>query len=187
MRKLPEDIQDIISSSERSDTFHTIMKKHELTVAQIATVADTLAPVTFGLMLPKDLPLELRRALPTLESTKVDAIVADINTMMLAPIRMHVMEAAHEAKTSLIAPVAPIQSPAAVQTPPPAATSIPRTLGADLTQVKMGGTFRLPPDSVSIKAPVTPTATAPVAKPTPTAPVQDGKYASADPYREPTN
>ncbi len=184
LRKLPQDIQDIVMSPDQSEAFHTIMKKNELTVAQIAAVADTLAPITFGLMLPKELPSELRRALPMLESTKVDALVADINTMMLAPIRMHVMEAAHDAKTPLVAPTAPTQAPAAVQTPPPAAASISRTLGADMTQVKMGGTFRLAPDSVTVKAPVE---TPAVPKPTPSAPVRDGKYAAVDPYREPTN
>lgn len=182
LRKLPQDIQDIIMSEERSDAFHTIMKKNELTVAQIAAVADTLAPITFGLMLPKELPSELRRALPMLESSKVDAIVADINTMLLAPIRMHVMEAAHDAKAPS-APTAPIQAPAAVQTPPPAMASVSRTLGADMTQVKMDGTFRLAPDSVTVKAPVE---TPAVPKPTPSAPVRDGKYAAVDPYREPT-
>lgn len=180
MQKLPQDIQDIIMSTERSEAFHTIMKKHELTVAQIAAVADTLAPITFGLVLPKELPSELRRALPMLESAKVDALVADINTLLLAPIRMHVIGAAHEVK----APTAPLQAPAAVQTPPPA---IPRTLGADMTQVKMSGTFHLPPDSVTVKAPTTAVATPAIPKPLPTAPVRDGKYAAVDPYREPTN
>lgn|GEM_PF-4964075 len=186
MQKLPQDIQDIIMSPERSDAFHTIMEKNELTVAQIATVADTLAPITFGLVLPKELPSELRRALPTLESAKIDALVVDINTLMLAPIRMQVMEAAHDAKAP-IAPTAPIQAPAAVQTPPPTMSSISRTLGADMTQVKMDGAFRLPPDSITVKAPTTPVATPPIPKPTPAAPVQDGKYAAVDPYREPTN
>ena len=179
LRKLPQDIQDIVMSPDQSEAFHTIMKKHELTVAQIAAVADTLAPITFGLVLPKELPSELRRALPTLESAKIDALVADVNTLLLAPIRMQVMEAAHEAKAP-IAPTAPIQAPAAVQTPPPAMASVSRTLGADMTQVKMDGTFRLPPDSITVKAPAIP-------KPTPAAPVRDGKYAAADPYREPTD
>ncbi|MEN9405284.1 MAG: hypothetical protein RLY47_243 [Candidatus Parcubacteria bacterium] len=183
LHKLPQDIQDIVMSQEQSEAFHTIMKKHELTVAQIAAVADTLAPITFGLVLPKELPSELRRALPTLESAKIEALVADVNTLLLAPIRMHVMEAAHDAKTPLVAPAAPTQAPAAVQTPPPAMASVSRTLGADMTQVKMDGTFRLAPDSVTVKAPVTPS----VPKPTPSAPVRDGKYAAVDPYREPTN
>lgn len=182
LRKLPDDIREIILSVERSDAFHQIMEKNGLTVAQIAAVVDTMAPITFGLVLPKELPSELRRALPMLESAKIDALVADINTTMLAPIRLHVIETAHEAKAPLVS-TAPTQAPMATQTPSPAVTPISRTLGADMTQIKMDGTFRLAPDSVTVKAPATPA----IPKPLPTAPVRDGKYATVDPYREPTS
>lgn len=181
LRKLPPDVQEIILSEERSDAFHTIMKKHELTVAQIAAVADALAPITFGLMLPKELPDELRRALPMLDSAKIDALVADINTTLLAPIRTRVMETTHDTKTSVTTATQTPNPPQTIPSSPP--THVPRTLGADMTHAKMEGTFRIPPDSITVQAPATPL----IPKPTPVAPVRNGQYASADPYREPIN
>lgn len=102
-------------------------------------------------------------------------IATEVNTEIFEAIRSDLVAATETSQNTST------QSSSTIQPTPP--THVPRTLGADMTHAKMEGTFRIPPDSITVQAPATPL----IPKPTPVAPVRNGQYASADPYREPIN
>ncbi len=170
MLKLPGAVREVVMSEQQSDVFHEIMQRHGLTVAEIAAVAEVVAPIVFGLILPKELPGELRRSLPTMPAQKISTLVDDINDTLLAPIRAHLLELAHQRKQMMA-------SPGVLAT---------RTLGGDIATAKLSGNVHLPPDTMKVKesAPVM----MPSAQQRPPSPVQGRTYAAgADPYREPSN
>ncbi len=192
-RKLPEAVRKAVISTDRSDLFVEIMNRQGLTVEQIGIVADELAPVTVGLVLPQQFPANLRAGLPGLPQEKIDAVVRDVDTLLLQHIRANVLQTAHTGNTPAPQPT-PTPVPPAQQSMPTATTpreqaetlqkSAPQAPQQTITDARLSGTFRLPPDTVVVKTenPVT----------TPSAPVipkkitENGTYiAGQDPYKEP--
>lgn len=198
LEKLPIAIRNAIATVGLRERFLKITRGRGLRIDQAGSAEDEMMLVLIGLEHPDRFIDNLVKNVG-LDRTTASDVAADINNSIFKEIR-HLLIEMHE-KDRLTeemlqepatqgGPSALTQAPSSIPTvnqqPPtqPLSTTqnIPRTLGSDMTQVKMDGTFRLAPDAVTVKAP-TPT----IPKPTPVAPVRDGKYASADPYREPVN
>lgn len=165
---LPNELKDTISSREAAEALYHIGTANGLRIDEMDMLSKQTGLVLLGVTHPNDFVARLRDALP-MSRDKVPAIAGAVSEQIFAPIH-DMLIAAHKK-----------DAPPQAASEPTAIKSVPRTLGADITQAKMSGTFRLPPDTITVKAP------APTPKATPAAPVRDGKYASIDPYREPTN
>ncbi len=183
LEKLPPAVQNAIAAVGLRERFLKITRDRGLRIDQAGSTEDEMMMVLIGLEHPDRFVDNLVKN-AGLDRTTASNVATDINNSIFKEIR-HLLIEMHEKDRLTDELLQESVTPSAVQTPPtPVATSVPRTLGSDMTQVKMDGTFRLAPDAITVKAPA-PVVSIP--KPTPTAPVRDGKYASVDPYREPTN
>jgi hypothetical protein len=175
LHALPQTLKDIVLSAERAEVFQSIMDRQGLTVAQMAVVANELAPVTYGLALPGELPGNLKRQLPELPQAKIDALIKDIDEHLLKDLRDKIVALAHENKTATGTSAAPDTQPTA---------AAPHPLVTDIAQSKLAGNLHLPSDTIRMTE--SPAKMPEGAPQRPPSPVTENTYTKGtDPYREP--
>lgn len=187
LEKLPDAVRSAIAGVGLRERFMKIVRDRGLRIDQAGSAEDEMMLVLIGLEHPDKFVDNLIKN-AHLERDVATNVAADINNDIFKGIRQLLVEMHEKDRLTdemLQRPETQGASPVPTQTP--LSANIPRTLGTDMTQAKMGGTFHLPPDTVAVKAP--PSVATPIVlpKPSPAAPVKDGKYAAVDPYREPTN
>ncbi|MDO8183604.1 MAG: hypothetical protein Q7T49_01280 [bacterium] len=84
--KLPEDIREVISSTEHLDRVENIGKKFNLHIDQIGQLGEKTLWVTMGILKPQDFINSLSESLK-MPIEQIKPIVVEINNQVFAPIR----------------------------------------------------------------------------------------------------
>jgi hypothetical protein len=194
--KLPPEIKGLLYTPGMSFTIQQIGQKNKLHLDQIDTLNTETGQLMLGFVEPKDFPIELAEML-RVDRIQADAIVQDVNDMLLAPIRESMKKVYEQNReVPLSAPQKPPSIEKSVIMP---STVLPSTPAAPLAKLPTISTASAPPmhsaDMMLAETTVNmvkkfepPTPTTPAATtaipPTKTEVPKPAPY-KADPYREP--
>ena len=165
-KALPQAVKDAIKSVDIESAFAEIIKTNNLRLDQ-AGVLETEILLTILGMEPTTAFIKNIKSRVHVDEDTATKIASDVNEKIFKAIRMEMASlSTHSGETQMDAD----------RTPSSSSQNVSRTFGADVTEAKLEGAFRLAPDSVVSDAPtkLTPPST------------ERGKYpGGVDPYREP--
>ncbi|HUD02865.1 MAG TPA: hypothetical protein VMR46_02485 [Candidatus Paceibacterota bacterium] len=201
---LPPEVKSLLYSKEMDDVMQQIGTKHQLHIDQIGELESEVAAAMIGISQMQELPQNISDTLEV-DMTKSNALVADINLLLLDKIRSSmkkndadksvIMPSAMAASASATAPTPPATS-APVPTAPVAPTPTAAPLPTDM-QIDPPATQPTPaPAKVVAPAPQMPEADVMLSEPTVSLPkkvesaptptkIEVPTTYKADPYREP--
>ncbi len=131
---LPEDLQNVIKSSDYQTTLFEIAKKNKWTYEQLGDLEIETTMVLLGMTNPNDYALELANQLGK-KPAEVTSIVAEIKTRVFDPIRNSLMKLYTEEEAAAPVP-SPIQPITGVVPPQPKA---PQTSDSDKAVLEKSG------------------------------------------------
>lgn len=108
-KKMPQNLQELVLSNDLSEKFFNISKKHNLHHDQAGALETETLLVIMGLDSAADYPKNLKQALVNIPEEKLENIMLDVESLIIAPIRdsliSFIQSEAEETKAGEEAPV----------------------------------------------------------------------------------